>query len=76
MDIKEDLFKIIVKPNSVRNDILGYDKEKEAYRVGIKAKPEGGKANIEIVKFLSRLLKKRVRVVKGLKSREKLVKVG
>lgn len=74
MIIKEISFKIIVKTNAAKNEILNYDKEKEAYRISIKAKPEGGKANIEIVKFLSKLLKKRVRIVKGLRGREKLVR--
>lgn len=72
--IKEDSFKIIVKPNSSRNEILGYDKERKVYRVNIKAKPENNKANVEIIKFFSRLLKKRVSIVKGLKSKEKVIK--
>jgi len=71
--IKEDSFKIIVKPNSSRNKVLGYDKERESYRVNIKAKAEGNKANIEIIKFFSRLLKKRVKIVKGLKRKEKVI---
>ena len=71
--IKENPFKIIVKANSSKNEILGYDKEREAYRVNIKAKAEANKANIEIIKFFSRLLKKRVRIVKGLKSKEKII---
>lgn len=72
--IKENSFKIIVKPNSSRNSILGYDKERKAYRVTIKAKPEGNKANIEIIRFFSKLLKKRVRIIKGLRSKEKVIK--
>ncbi len=75
MRIAKDSFKIIVRPNSPRNEVLSYDKEKEAYRVSIKAKPEGNKANIEIIKFLSRLLKKKVGIVKGLKSKEKIIKI-
>lgn len=74
MQIIGNSFKIIVKPNSSRNEILGYDKERKAYRINIKAKPEGNKANIEIIKFFSRLLKKRVSIVKGLKSKEKVIK--
>jgi len=75
MLIKENSFKIIVKTNSSRNEILGYDKERGAYRVNIKAKAEDNKANIEIIKFLSKLLKKRVRVVRGLRSREKVIRL-
>jgi len=43
--------------------------------VNIKAKAEQNKANIEIIKFFSKLLKKRVRIIKGLKSREKILNV-
>ena len=73
MEIKEKTFKIIAKPNSPKNKIVGFDKERVAYRVDIKAKPEQNKANIEIIKFFSKLLKKKVKIIKGLKSREKVL---
>ncbi|MBL7054220.1 DUF167 domain-containing protein [Candidatus Woesearchaeota archaeon] len=75
MEIKENVFKIIVKPNSVKNEIVRFDKEKGAYRVNIKEKPENNKANIEVIKFFSKLLKKRVKIIKGLKSKEKVLKI-
>lgn len=75
MRIKENSFKIIIKPNSSKNEILGYDKEKNAYRINIKAKPQDNKANIELIKFFSKLLKKRVRIAKGLKSKKKVIRV-
>ena len=75
MNIKEDFFKIIVKANSSRNEILGYDKERGVYRVNIKAKAEDNKANIEIIKFFSKLLKNKVKIVKCLKSKEKVIRV-
>ena len=75
MQIPETKFKIIVKPNSKENKIEGYDSERKAYRISIKSKPEDNKANIEIIKFLSKILKKRVRICSGLKSREKIIKV-
>lgn len=67
--------KILVKPNSPKNAIISYDKNKKAARVSIKAAPEKGKANKELVKFISKLLKKKVEIVKGLKSREKILKI-
>ena len=73
MQITQNPFKIIVKPNMPSNKIIGYNKEKQAYRVDIKAKPEQNKANIEIIKFFSKLLKKKVRIISGLKSKEKLL---
>lgn len=75
MNIKEKTFKIIVKPNSPKTEIKYYDKEKQAYRVNVRAQPEKGKANIEIIKYFSKLLKKKVKIVKGLKNKEKIIKV-
>ncbi len=75
MQTKENIFKIIVKANSTKNKIIRYDSNKEAYKINIKAKAEDNKANTEIIKFLSRLLKKKVKIIKGLKSKEKIIKV-
>ena len=75
MDIADKRFKILVKPNSRENKIESFDNQRNAYRISIKAKPEGNKANIEVIKFLSKLLKKRVKIVAGFKSREKIVEI-
>jgi len=75
MDIPNK-FKIIVKTNAKKNEVLGYDKIKEAYRISIKEKAEDNRANKEIIKFLSKLLKKKVRIVSGLKSKEKIIEVN
>lgn len=78
MNIKElkekNYIKIIVKPNSPENEIVKYDQNKDAYIVNIKAKPIKNEANKAIIKFFSKLLKKKVNIVKGLKSREKIIK--
>ncbi len=74
MEIAQNPFKIIVKPNAPRNKIIGYDKERKAYRVAIKAKPENNRANIEVIKYFSKLFKKKVRIIKGAKNREKVLK--
>jgi len=76
MQITENSFKIIVKTNCPKNKIISYDSERKAYRVAIKAKPENNKANIEIIRFFSKLLKKKVSVIKGLKHKEKTLKTG
>ncbi len=75
MQITKSKFKIIVKTKSNSNKLVGFDKEKQAYLLNIKAVPEKGQANKEIIGFLSRLLKKQVRVVKGLRSKEKIIEV-
>ena len=75
MIIKESKFKAIVKPNSGENKIIEFDKDKNAYIINIKARAEDNKANIELIKFLSKFLKKKVKIASGLKSREKIIEV-
>lgn len=66
--------KIIVKPNKRKNKLLEYDKNKKAIKVAIKAPPENNKANIEVIKFFSKLTKKNTKIIKGKTSKEKLLK--
>ena len=73
MEIKESTFKIIAKPNSRKNEIIGYNKEKDAYVINIKEKAEDNKANIELIRFLSKELNKKVRIKSGLKSKIKIL---
>ena len=73
MYIKESKFKIIVKTKAKENKIEGFDINKNAYIISIKAKPEDNKANFEIIKFLSKQLKKKVRIASGLKFKEKII---
>lgn len=75
MEIKDEIFKVIVKPNSRKNEILGYDEGKQAYIINIKEKAEDNKANIELVKFLSKMLGRKARIKSGLKSREKIIEI-
>ena len=74
MEIKSSRFKVIVKPNSRENRIC-FDKAKNAYLVQICARAEDNKANIELIKFLSRQLKKKVRIASGLKSKQKIIEI-
>jgi len=73
MEIKESIFKIIIKPNSTTNKIIGFDKRRNVYLIRIKAKPENNEANLELIKFLTKVLGKRVKIKSGFKSREKLI---
>lgn len=66
-------FDIIVKTNSPKTLLRRFDEDKKAYIVEVKAQPEKGKANIEIIKFFSRLLKKKVRIISGLASKRKTI---
>ena len=73
MQIKEKRFRIIVKANSAKNEILGFDPEKNAYRVSIREPAEGNKANKEIIRFLTKTLKRKVFIKSGLAYKEKLI---
>jgi len=73
--IKESKFKIYVKTNKNQNKLMGFDQEKQAYVLEINAKPIENEANKEIVRFLSKLLKKKVVIKSGLKSKIKYIEV-
>lgn len=75
LEINEKRINVIVKPSSPKSEMLGFDVNRKAYRINIKAPPDKGKANIELVKFLSKTLKKKVRIVSGLSSKEKIVEL-
>ena len=77
MDIKIDKpsFKIIVKAGMPRNEVLGFDIARQAYRIAVSEKAHNNKANIELIKFLSKLIGKPVRIIRGVKSSEKIIRV-
>ena len=71
-----ETFTVNVKPNSSKNEIVDFDKENKTLIVKIAAVPEKDKANKELIKFLSKELKKKVKLVKGLKSRKKIIELS
>ncbi|MCX6750703.1 MAG: DUF167 family protein [Candidatus Pacearchaeota archaeon] len=64
--------KIKLHPASSQEKIEEIEKDKE-YEIWIKEKPIGEKANEELVKILKKYFKKSVRIVHGLKSKDKVV---
>ena len=48
----------------------------DEFEVWIKEKPIDGKANLALEKFLKKYFGKKVEVVKGLKSKNKIIEVG
>ncbi len=68
--------KIIVKPNAKKDELLGFDEERQAYKVAIAAPPEDNKANIAVIKFFTRLTKKKVTIVTGLTSKQKILNIS
>jgi uncharacterized protein (TIGR00251 family) len=69
-------FIVIAKPNSHKSEILSYDSETKTYKVAIAAPAQDGKANIELIKFLSRELKKKVAIKSGFTGKKKLIIVS
>jgi len=69
MEVKFPI-KVKVKTNCSRNKIIFKDGK---YSVELNAKPKNNEANIELIKFLSREFKARLRIARGLKSRNKLI---
>jgi len=67
-----DGINIIVKANMPKTRITG--EKDDVFRLEVKAPAENNKANIEIIKFFSRLTKKDVKIVKGLTSKKKTLR--
>ena len=65
--------KVIVRTKSGKSEVAGFDEAKQAYKVNVKAAPEKGAANIEVIKILKKHFKKDFRIISGFTSREKLL---
>lgn len=66
-----------VKPNAKKNEFLGFSDNTMSLKIA--APPVDGKANAELVRFLSSLLgipKSRISVRKGATGRNKLLNLG
>lgn len=70
---KMEVIRVKVRTNCPKTEII--ENEGNFYKVNVRAAPEKGEANLEIVKFFSKLFKKEVRIVKGFKSKEKVLRV-
>ncbi|MFQ5620895.1 MAG: DUF167 domain-containing protein [Candidatus Nanoarchaeia archaeon] len=68
----EGLLVVKVKANAKKTEILSLN----PLKIAVKEAPEGGKANVALVKFLMRSLKKPVKLLRGATSKEKVFKIG
>lgn len=68
-------FSIIVRANAPETKIMQWDADKNAFRVDVAAPAEDNKANREIVKFFTRLLKKEVRIIRGATGKHKILQI-
>lgn len=78
MDINDfiinGILKIEVKTNSRKTQIIKFDNQKKIVYLDVHAKPENNKANIIIEKFLGKLTKLNAKIIRGFKSKKKIVK--
>jgi len=68
--------KIRVQPNAKQNKLV---EESGRYKVYLTAPPVEGKANQALIEFLSehfKVKRSRIKLLKGAKSRDKLVEIG
>lgn len=65
--------KIKVHANSSREKIVKL--ENENYEVWLKTKALENKANLELVKILKKYFKKEIKIIRGLKSKNKVVEI-
>jgi uncharacterized protein len=69
------LLNIEVSPRSDKFGISGYNEWREAVEVRIKAYPQKGRANKEIVDEFSKITKTPVEIISGHKSHHKILKI-
>ena len=66
---------VLVKPNKKKTEILGYDNDRQALIVNVSKPAKDDKANQELVGFFTKKLGLKVRMISGLTSRLKILKL-
>ena len=75
MSEKGTFLRVVVKPNSKEKKLIA-ERNPDSISINLKSPAREGKANTELVKKLSKLLKlssNAIRIVAGHKSREKVI---
>jgi len=70
------LIKVKVFPNSKKEEVI--KKSEDSFEIKVKAKPEKGMANKEVVKLLSiyfKIPESKIRLIKGFKERNKIFEI-
>lgn len=70
------LIKIKVFPNSKKQEVI--KKSEDSFEVKVKAKPQKGEANKEVMEILTsyfKISKSKIRLIKGFKKRNKIFKI-
>jgi uncharacterized protein (TIGR00251 family) len=74
--MRTEIIKLVVKPNSKVNDVCGIYLDR--IKIRLAAPPEKGKANRELIKFISGKIdipKKFIRIISGAKSNYKEISI-
>jgi uncharacterized protein (TIGR00251 family) len=72
LPIKNNLLELRVVPHSSRTELVQENNQLKLY---LKSVPEKDKANKELIKFFKKEFKLKVEILRGLKSREKVLKI-
>ena len=64
---------VVIQPNSKRNEIIFC--EDGSIKIRIKEKPIEGRANKELIRFLKKILKTKVGILKGERSERKVLNI-
>ncbi|MBD3163638.1 YggU family protein [Candidatus Woesearchaeota archaeon] len=70
------IIRVRVKPGMPKAEITGFDREKQAYKMNVRAVPERGRANLEIIRFFRKRFGKDAKIISGASSRMKLLKIA
>ena len=71
----DEIIKITVKTNASKDQVISFDEAKQHYKVQVKADHKNNKANLEVIKLFSKKFGKSVLIVRGLKSKNKVLKL-
>lgn len=74
--IKNNRLSVIVKPNAKKTQILSFDDSTNTVKIAIAAEPEDDKANKELIRFVSKQLKKKALIERGRTSKEKVLLIS
>ncbi len=74
--VKNNRLSVAVKPNANKTEIIGFDESKSSLKIAIAAEPEDDKANKELIRFVSKALKRKALIEKGRTSREKILRIS
>jgi uncharacterized protein len=74
--VRDGLLRVVVKPNSHKTEVLGWDPVRNALVVRLRSRPQDGKANAELVKLVSKELGARAAIKSGSSSREKVLRIS